>query len=265
MKEVVNVNMLDEGASAFQEQVSILLRNKRSSTTIEITVQMDTGSPVSFIQAKYVPPIFFEASSENDHDFIGLNGSRMCTLGSMTVSISFRNSLTFRSRMLIVRDGTMHSAAILGRNFMEACNLQLLPIPRVMPRAQPTTTATETACIELMSIEVPDNRSFEINPKLERSHLHLIQGLIDGSAATHESLPTAAELEFKIRLSKDSQIVQGEADRPRHAGEAAERERHPSEPFAVQLGYRFDEEKMRCHANVRGLPRIEQNHVMTRL
>lgn len=207
-KEVANIDIVLDEDSSFHEMVSLHLNNKVSKTTIRIKTLLDTGSPICFIQARYVPPVFVDSDPEATCiKFVGLNGSRMRVLGAMKISILFRARLTTDVTVLIVGNGTMRSAAIFGRDFLERNELQLVRVIKpLLNYDKPAADCTENDAIaDIMSIDTNDDSpAFEINPKFQRSHLHFIQRLVQSEEIAERYQIDESHVEMNIRLSKDS-------------------------------------------------------------
>lgn len=84
-REIANVDG-PENEINYEEKVSLFLVNSHSNTTINLKALLDTGSPISFVKAKYVPSVFIEPGTAHSN-FVGLNGSCMNALGEMKASI----------------------------------------------------------------------------------------------------------------------------------------------------------------------------------
>lgn len=209
--EIANVDTADDEEYNFVEVVSLYLNNGESNTAIKIKARMDTASPISFIQKRYVPLKFLESMRNISEGHVGLNNSPMNELGTLKVSILFRNSTTNDNQISVVKDGTMRSAAIIGRDFMKRVGLLLAYKDELKPKSPGSTspslepTEYQSAVSEILSIDggavaIP----FEINSKLEHSHLAFVLDLVQScrSVADYDSIHSDHTL--NIRLSKDS-------------------------------------------------------------
>lgn len=206
--EVSNIDTVQRETHTFREPVSLLMSNISSSVNLKITALLDTGSPISFIQSKYVPQVFFDSLVKGPNvQFTGLNGSRMDTICFIVVTVLFKNRPPSNIKMAIVRDGTMHNAAVLGRDFMEKLNLRLTSKVESSfeeNRDNNSSCLMNPALLETLSIEMNDTFEFEINPQFEKSHREFIVNLIEGSKMSEPTKSVSNEIEFTIRLTKET-------------------------------------------------------------
>lgn len=159
-KEIVNVDTtVNDEKYSFIETVSLFLSNKVSKTSIKLKVRMDTASPISFIQERFVPPEFLESICRVSGWHVSLNSSPMNELGVLKVSILFRNRLTENNVITIVKDGTMRSAAIIGRDLMKRVGLRLVFKDELKGDSEPifsigNVNELNKTVSEIMSIEI---------------------------------------------------------------------------------------------------------------
>lgn len=192
----------------FNEQVSLSISIGNANAIIKISALMDTGSPSCFIQAKYVPPAFMCDSVRSD-EFFGLNGSRLCVLGTICGSILFRGQKADNVRIHVVKDGTMKSAAILGRSFINPQGLSLVKGPR--DESQSHTAASLSSVItEVMNIDTSDNivePGYEINTSVPPQMQRALHELVADSVHAHERFDNkSSSVQCVIRLLKDEQF-----------------------------------------------------------
>lgn len=209
-KEIANVDTADNDEEYnFIETVSLFLSNKVSKTSVKINARMDTASPISFVQERFIPPEFLESMCSVSERHFGLNGSPMGELGVLNVSILFRNRLTNRSAITVVKNGTMLSAAIIGRDFMKRAGLSLVFKDEPKRESEPIISSGKfnefnKNLSEIMSIDTTASVRFEINPKLENSHLDFISALVESSCYEDHYQLSSPNIELNIRLTSDA-------------------------------------------------------------
>lgn len=203
-QEIANVeNNTDE--YDFVEQVSLILCNNGSKQVIKLNARLDTASPISFVQEKIVPIQFLKSMSRVSERHVGLNNSPIYEIGVLNVSILFRNRITNNITMSVVRNGTMRSDVIIGRDFMRREGLRLVSKfeLKLLMSPKPPELIEENAIREILSIETePVTNSFEINEKLEKSHINFISELVKSCSGDHIELSNS-DIELNIRLSKN--------------------------------------------------------------
>lgn len=85
---------------------------------------LDSGSPISFIQRKYLPDFLINTTKpDNGEKFCGINGSPLSIEGSTLVNLDF-NDKKIKLNLYVVKDNSMMHPVILGRNFLKMCNLK---------------------------------------------------------------------------------------------------------------------------------------------
>lgn len=166
-------------AHTFNEEVSLLFSNGTVNASFKFVVLLDTGSPSCFIQSKFVPSFFLNRLLTDGDEFVGVNGSRMCVLGTICASILFRGLKSDNVRVYVVSDGTMRSAMILGRNFIDVNGLRLLKSTTLCSSSD--NNFNEIAH-DVMSIDVSDNNTepiFQVNTNVPPAILSSLQQLIE--------------------------------------------------------------------------------------
>lgn len=214
--QVANIQNESGREYEFFEKVSFSLSSKLLKTNICANVLLDTGSPVSFIQAQFIPPVFIFSANKLQFNLVGINGSRMDVIGKVKVSVEFRDYLPTELEMLVVRNNTMYSVAILGRDFFEKRGLRLLPnrhtdcMPVSIRRVDVVEKQEEQiACNELLAIDTGEEPRFEINPKFSKTLYQHIQGLVNNCQNTSFPLTDNSAIEMRIRLSKEASFYSG--------------------------------------------------------
>lgn len=194
--QVGKIDWREESASSretnnFNEEVSLFLSVENVFVVLKISALLDTGSPSCFIQAKFVPTALIMSSVKNEN-FVGLNGSPLCVLGSICCSINFRNKIFKNVIIYVVKDGTMNSVAILGRSFMCLNRLQL------------TETPLNLAISEVMNIDLSANSDLEydVNPNISSNLKFALNELIKNSVVPHIN-NKPSDVQCEIKLSKE--------------------------------------------------------------
>lgn len=73
---------------------------------------VDSGSPISLIQSKYVPVPLNLLENTNNHTFRGINGSRLQILGNFETNVNV-SGISISINFFVVPDDTMAYAALL--------------------------------------------------------------------------------------------------------------------------------------------------------
>lgn len=182
-----------QNTNGFKEEVSFLFSNGKIRVVLTLSALLDTGSPSCFIQAKFVP-IALINSAVASGKFVGLNSSPLCVLGTICCSVKFRNQRSDNVLIHVVKDGTMSSVAILGRNFMTLYGLQLKEDP---------SCNLSVALKEVMNIDVCDihttEPAYEVNPLIPAEIKCALNDLVDSSMQPHlDDVPSDVRCEIKL-------------------------------------------------------------------
>lgn len=187
----------------FNEGVSLNLYNGKEKVTIGFTALMDTGSPTNLVQAKFVPSAFLKDPIRGV-EFVGLNGSRLHIVGSISGSIIFRGRSSDDNILHVVKDNTMRSAAILGRSFMRKNFLELVEKPK-------SSLCVPDDVDEFLNIDVSDNQvepEYEVNGNIPNDVQVALRILID-SCDSKSLVGLGSEntpIQCTIKLLKDEQF-----------------------------------------------------------
>lgn len=207
-QEIANIISSDPEYE-FYETVSFSLFNKLSETKISVQALLDTGSPVSFVQSKFIPPVFMENICNVHTAFVGINGSRMDIIGKVSVSMVVRNYMPVQMQILVVRNDTMRSAAILGRDFIGRYGLRLIPSrneSKSEKNKEEPRSEFENELSELMAIETDDGAAefeVDVNPVLTKAYSRVIKSLIKECQVRKGEPLISSPIEMTIRLSKE--------------------------------------------------------------
>lgn len=86
---------------------------------------LDSGSPISFIQQQYLPYHLINYVNGDKYKFSGINNSKLSIVGTVKSLIEFQNKSCILN-MFVVKDQTMNNCIILGRDFMNQMDLNLI-------------------------------------------------------------------------------------------------------------------------------------------
>jgi len=111
----------NEGENNYVRYVEINFVNE-SNTRLIAECLIDTGSPISFIKISKVPKDI--SKSPVLSLFYGLNKSYLKTYGKVLCYV-MKNLDKIHFNLVIVANESMSHDVILGRDFMDACNLNL--------------------------------------------------------------------------------------------------------------------------------------------
>ncbi|XP_055912705.1 uncharacterized protein LOC129946516 [Eupeodes corollae] len=115
-----SVNTCEENESSsneFEKIISFNFVSDQMDSSATLLTLLDSGSPISFVQAKYIPPFLISTLDLRSHKYVGVNNSPLDVLGSISCIISFENSF-INLQMLVVKNNSMSYPVILGRDFM---------------------------------------------------------------------------------------------------------------------------------------------------
>ncbi|XP_055910752.1 uncharacterized protein LOC129945117 [Eupeodes corollae] len=108
----------------FEKQISYRFIESGFECSSVLTTLLDSGSPISFIKEKYLPPSLILPLDKNSQSYFGVNNSPLQVLGSVNTFIIFENLNTNLS-LLVVENNSMSYPAVLGRNFIDKIGMVL--------------------------------------------------------------------------------------------------------------------------------------------
>lgn len=108
----------------FEHLVDFIFGGPNGRFSCSLMTLLDSGSPISFVQQKYLPEIFVDNTDTETYSFCGINGSALCILGKSSVSVNFANKLE-DVEIFIVKNETMLHPVVLGRDFLKKFKLKL--------------------------------------------------------------------------------------------------------------------------------------------
>lgn len=79
---------------------------------------LDSGSPISFVQEKFIPVFLVENYGDNGK-FCGLNNSPLDIIGSVNLNVRLDDARQVKLILCIVKNSSMKYPVILGRDFLK--------------------------------------------------------------------------------------------------------------------------------------------------
>ena len=144
---VVEIEREDE---MFFPTVSLMLEDADSTFEVKVRALMDSGSPVSLIKLKCVGPNFIVNESEINGNYYGLNNSKLCAVGKIEAKCLLHGFERILN-LLVVKDDTMSSPVVLGRDAFRAFGI-VLPKPTKTP--EPVLSVDDEFISTIMNIDV---------------------------------------------------------------------------------------------------------------
>lgn len=93
--------------------------------TMNALTLIDTGSPINFVQQRYVPEFLMTSEPPPCQNFVGINNSKIIVLGSVLCKVKTNNNCV-NVRLFVVKNDTMQDAFVLGRDFLKKMNVKLV-------------------------------------------------------------------------------------------------------------------------------------------
>lgn len=110
------------GVRPFTVNISFKVMYGNDTCEFSLKALLDTGSPISLIKHKFVPPEKI-VSKSYEGKFQGINGSQLNILGIFETDIVVDNEVNTTIQFFVVSDSTMSYSSILGRDFISQNNV----------------------------------------------------------------------------------------------------------------------------------------------
>lgn len=117
-EQISNVTETSTKTDHYMRNVRYELLNELECVSLKLESLFDTGSAVSFIKIKFVPPSVRLDYKELNPQFCGINNSKLKILGMVKVRLFLDDITKDDVTLLVVSNDTMKPAVILGRDIL---------------------------------------------------------------------------------------------------------------------------------------------------